>query len=52
MRVLVSGGRVFADSRYLFFVLDDINAVQDIDRIIQGGQRKWVPERERYVGAD
>lgn len=52
MRLLVFGGRTFADSRMLASALDRIHAANEITFLIQGGQRRWCAESVRWIGAD
>lgn len=52
MKVLVCGGRDFANWRRLYDELDAIHAEHGIDLLISGAQRKLAKDGRTHVGAD
>lgn len=52
MFLIVCGGRDVSDKEWVWRVLDGVHRKHGIVKLIEGGQRKWHPERREYIGAD
>lgn len=51
-RILCCGGRMFDDRAGLFKFMDSLRGRLDIECIIHGAQRRWDPDKKRFIGAD
>ena len=52
LKIIVCGGRTFDDQAWVNHALDDLYGQVGEFVLVCGGQKRWAPDRGRWIGAD